>query len=113
MTRFTALQKAQAAAGRLTKRRSRPLTAPSQRCGMTKNGKGSKALMITLEGANGGQGQRSRCDVAEHDRRDGEGVQLLRQSGNGVAGIFQGRQSGRRGHGGGAEKTPGTSGEKI
>ena len=31
-----------------------------------------------------------------HDRRDGEGIQRLRQPGDGVAGIQQGRQSGRR-----------------
>src|SRR3984893_19309910 len=83
-----------------------PLTALPQQCGMIKKRRGSKALVITLEGANGRQEKRSGCDVAEHDRRDGEGVQLLRQSGDGVAGIFEGRQSGRRGHGGRRDTAP-------
>src|SRR6202790_5470516 len=48
------------------------------------------------EDANGRQEQRSGRDLAKHDRRDGEGIQRFRQQGDGVAGIFQGRQPGRR-----------------
>src|SRR5450432_1925284 len=83
------------------------LTDPPQQCGMTeKNRAGAYSAKVETgfatriraglsnpssfsEGANGGQKQRPRRDVAEHDRRNGEGVQLLCQSGDDVAGIFE------------------------
>src|ERR1700737_2264386 len=66
--------------------------------------KTSGATLVTmLEGGNGRQEQRSGRVVANHDRRDGEGIQRLRQSGDGVAGIQQARQSGRRSLGGRAK----------
>src|SRR5450759_2297072 len=55
------------------------------------------------EDANGRQEQRSGRGLAKHDRRDGKGIQRLRQSGDGVAAIQQGRQPGRRGFRGGAK----------
>src|ERR1700694_3682065 len=98
------------------------LTVLSRQCGITKTG-GTRAripqkwtpvlrpeyaqekllIVTTLEGANGRQEQRSCRDLANHDRRDGEGIQFLRQSGDGLSGIQQGRQSGRRGFGGRAK----------
>src|SRR6185369_4847965 len=52
---------------------------------------------------NGRQEQRSRCDVAEHDWRDGKGIQFLRQPGHVVARILQGDEPGRRRYRGRAE----------
>src|ERR1700736_757042 len=71
----------------------------------------SKTVGTTLEGANGRQEQRPGRDLAKHDRRDGEGIQLLRQSGDGLAGILQGRQPGRRGHRGRAKAARRSDGE--
>jgi hypothetical protein len=58
------------------------LTGLSQQCGMTNAG---EALVVNPGGANGRQEQRSGRDVAKHDRRDGEGIQFLRQSGDGFS----------------------------
>src|ERR1700704_585206 len=73
--------------------------------------KKGEALVVNPEDANGRQEQRSGRDVAKHDRRDGERIQFLRQSGDGVAGIQQGRQSGRRGHSGRAKAARRSHGE--
>ena len=105
MARFPAPQKA-LACGAIAR-----LTGPPQRCGMGQTSEAWQALVIMLEGANGRQGQRSCRDLAEHDRRDGEGVQLLRQPGDGVAGILQGDESGRRRHGGRAKAARRADGE--
>src|SRR5258705_8116230 len=86
------------------------LTVLSQQYGMT-NWRGAKALVIMLEDANGRQEQRSGRGVAKHDRRDGEGIQLLRQAGDGVAGIQQGHEPGRRGHRGRAKAARRIDGE--
>src|SRR6202789_4344123 len=73
--------------------------------------KQAKPSPSVWRGANGRQEQRSGRDLAKHDRRDGEGIQLLRQSGDGVAGIQQGRQPGRRSLGGRAEAARRSHGE--
>ncbi len=76
------------------------LTGPPQRCGMAKTtarraGTSRTRGSIRRNGYHGGQEQRSRCDVAEDGRRDGEGIQFLRQPGHGVARILQGHEPGR------------------
>src|SRR5580692_271198 len=96
MTRFRPAQKAWqaeglAAAGKPANR-GPMLTGDSQQCGMAKTG---EAIAVHLEDANGRQEQRSGRNLAKHDRRDGEGIQLLCQPGDGVAGIQQGREPGR------------------
>src|SRR6202051_1945845 len=104
MTWFLALQKASWA--------SRPamLTALAQQYGMTENRRLQNRRNYA-GGRNGRQEQRSGRDLAKHDRRDGEGIQLLRQSGDGVAGIQQGRQSGRRRYRGRAKAARRSHGE--
>src|SRR3977135_2919888 len=72
------------------------LTVLSQRCGMGENRRSCKTVEATAGGRHGRQEQRSGRDLAKHDRRDGEGIQLLRQSGDGLSGIQQGGQPGRR-----------------
>src|ERR1700676_1685959 len=69
------------------------------------------SALAMLEDAHGRQEQRPGRDVAKTDRRYGEGIQRLRQSGDGVAGIQQGRQPGRRGRGGRAKAARRSHGE--
>src|SRR4029077_13503218 len=57
------------------------------------------------EDADGRENQRSGRALAKHDRRDGEGLQRLRQSGDGLARIQQDDQSGGRERGGRAKAT--------
>src|SRR6476646_2678447 len=64
-----------------------------------------------MEGAYGRQRQRSCRDLADDDRGDGEGVQLLCQSGNGVTRILQGDEPGRWRHGGRAKAARRDDGE--
>src|SRR5436190_2905639 len=63
------------------------------------------------EGAYGRQRQRSCRDLADHARGDGEGVQLLRQPSDGIAGILQGDEPGRRRVGGRAKAARRADGE--
>src|SRR4051812_29825275 len=75
----------------------RPVDPPAATVWYGQNRRVRETVAITLEGACGRQNQRSCRDVAEHDWRDGEGVQFLRQSSHGLARILQGDESGRRG----------------
>src|SRR6202790_1923552 len=104
MTWFLPLQKASWA--------SRPamLTALAQQYGMTENRRLQNRRNYA-GGRNGRQEKRPGRDLAKHDRRDGEGIQLLRQSGDGLAGILQGRQPGWRGHRGRAKAARRSDGE--
>src|SRR6266404_5954958 len=90
---------------------ARDVDRPGPTVWYDKNRRSCLAVVTTLEDANGRQEQRSGRDVAKRDRRDGEGIQFLRQSGDGVAGIQQGRQSGRRGRGGRAKAARRSDGE--
>src|ERR1700723_2913131 len=100
MTRFVAPQKAPGGPETPSAR----LTGPAQRYEMKENRR-SNRRQSNPGGADGRQEQRSGRAVANHDRRDGEGLQRLRQSGDGIATVQQGRQSGRRDRGGCAEAT--------
>src|ERR1700728_1231530 len=106
MTRF---QPAQKACRRPKADKSRLLDRPYTTVWYGQNRRSNRRQ--SGEGANGRQEQRSGRDLAKHDRRDGEGIQFLRQSGDGVAGIQQGRQPGRRRYRGGAKATRRSHGE--
>src|SRR5438105_10994227 len=61
--------------------------------------------LANAEARDGGQEQRPGRDLADHDRRDGEGVQHLRQSGDDLARIQPGDEPGWRRLGRRAETT--------
>src|SRR4029450_8192404 len=71
----------------------------------------ASARNLSGEGAYGRQRQRSCRDLADHARGDGEGIQLLRQPGDGVAGILKSDESGRRRVGGRAKAARRADGE--